>query len=387
MKVVNSKLTSSLTLGDEVKSIFNEAKKAEEYGSKKLFLTGEVGLVDTVNKHYPKLYDLYKEMKQLDWDELEFDYSQCIVDFEKAPKDVSDMMLETIMFQWESDSVASQAPVYLIAPYQPCTELWQAELRITDNESVHANTYSEIVRMGFKTPEKVLEDMLSKVESMKRLSTVGKCLRSVMQHSINTAYEREMNNVEPSEKEVREQLIIYYFSMLCLERLQFMASFAVTFTICQSGWFQPIGQAVKKICQDELEVHSEFRKEVLKELTSDELGKEVLAKLQPILVQILEEVTDNELEQTVVNLFKNGERSLVGTNEKFVSQWVLFNAKDVASVFKLKTKHSYPKSNPMPHLEKWINMNKNQAANQEQDNPAYKLNVIERNDQDKVYVI
>ena len=89
-----------------MKSIFNEVKKAEDYGSKKLFLTGEVGLVDTINRHYPKLFSLYKEMRSLDWDELEFDYSQCIVDFEKAPKDVSDMMLETIMFQWESDSGA-----------------------------------------------------------------------------------------------------------------------------------------------------------------------------------------------------------------------------------------------------------------------------------------
>lgn len=370
-----------------MKSIFNEVKKAEEYSDKKLFLTGEIGLVDTVNTHYPKLHELFVEMRSLDWSWDEFDYSQCIVDFEKAPKDVSDMMLETIMFQWESDSVASQAPVYLIAPYQPCTELWQAELRITDNESVHANTYSEIVRMGFKTPDTVLKDMLSKVESLKRLSTVGKCLRSVMQNSIETSYNREFNNTEPDEREVRKNLIIYYFAMLCLERLQFMASFAVTFTICQSGWFQPIGQAVKKICQDELEVHSEFRKEVLKELTSDELGKDVLEDIRHILTQILEEVTDNELEQTVTNLFKNGERTLVGTSEKFVSQWVLFNAKDVANVFKLKTKHTYPKSNPMPHLEKWINMNKNQAANQEQDNPAYKLNVIERDDLNKIYVI
>lgn len=368
-----------------MKSIFNEGKAAEDYKVKQLFLTGEVGLVDTVNRHYPKLHDLYKEMKSLDWDENEFDYSQCLVDFEKAPKDVSDMMLETIMFQWESDSIASQAPVYLIAPYQPCTELWQAELRITDNESVHANTYSEIVRMSFKEPDNVLKDMLAKVESLKRLSTVGKNLRAVMKHSIKTAYDREMNNIEPDEIEVRKNLIIYYFTMLCLERLQFMASFAVTFTICQSGWFQPIGQAVKKICQDELEVHSEFRKEVLKELVSDDIGKDALFALKPLLSHILEEVTDNEIEQTVVNLFKNGERSLVGTSEKFVSQWVLFNAKDVASLFKLKTKHTYPKSNPMPHLEKWINMNKNQAANQEQDNPAYKLNVIDRNDIGKVY--
>ena len=46
--------------------------------------------------------------------------------------------------------------------------------------------------------------------------------------------------------------------LLFLERLQFMASFAVTFTICSTGLFQSIGTAVQKICQDELEIHAEF---------------------------------------------------------------------------------------------------------------------------------
>jgi ribonucleoside-diphosphate reductase beta chain len=57
-----------------------------------------------------------------------------------------------------------------------------------------------------------------------------------------------------------------------------MASFAVTFSICSTGLFQPIGKAVQKICQDELEVHSEYRKEMIKELISDELGKAVFEK-------------------------------------------------------------------------------------------------------------
>ena len=102
--------------------IFNTEKTVEQYENVTLFGNGDIGLLDTVNKRFPKIWGLYKELKSLDWDEDEFDYQQCLIDFEKAPKDVTDMMVKTIMWQWESDSVASQCPAVLIAPYEPYTK-------------------------------------------------------------------------------------------------------------------------------------------------------------------------------------------------------------------------------------------------------------------------
>lgn len=365
--------------------IFNTEKTAEQYSDVTLFGNGDVGLLDTVNKKFPKIFSLYKEMKALDWDENEFDFSQCLIDFEKAPKDVTDMMVETIMWQWESDSVASQCPAVLVAPYEPCTELWEAELRINDNESIHGNTYSEIVRMGFPVPQEVLESMLEKTEAHRRLNVVGSVLKQLKQNSLKLAWKKEFEGYEVTEKDWVEDMLIFYFTMWCLERVQFMDSFGTTFVIAQSGWYQAIGQAVKKICQDEFEVHSEFRKEVVLEIISTPYGKEVFEKVKPKLVEILENVVDSEIRWTVEDLFKNDTRTLVGTNSKLMTQWCLFNAKAVANTLGLKTKYTFPKSNPMPILEDWINMNKQQSAPQEADNPAYKVNAVEVDDEDIIF--
>jgi len=362
--------------------IFNVEKTAEQYENVTLFGNGDVGLLDTVNKKFEEIFKLYKEMKALDWDELEFDFSQCLVDFEKAPKDVTEMMIKTIMWQWESDSVASQCPVVIIAPYEPCTELWEAELRINDNESVHANTYSEIVRMGFPVPQDVLRNMLQKTEAHKRLDVVGTTLKEIKQNSIMLAMDKEFHGRVVREDDYLQDMILFYFTMLCLERVQFMDSFGTTFIIAQSGWYQAVGQAVKKICQDEFEVHSEYRKEVLNQLISTDKGKVVFEQLKPKLVNILEEVVDSEIRWTVEDLFENDKKSLVGTNSKLMTQWCLFNAKAVANSFGLKTKYTFPKTNPMPILEDWINMNKQQSAPQEADNPAYKVNAVEVDDED-----
>lgn len=367
--------------------IFNVSKTAEDYENVQLFANGDVGLLDTVNKKFTKIFDLYKEMKQLDWDELEFDFSQCLVDFEKAPEDVTQMMVKTIMWQWESDSVASQCPAVLIAPYEPCTELWEAELRINDNESVHSNTYSEIVRMGFPVPTDVLRTMLAHNEAHRRLGVVGRELKKLKQNSLKLAWKKEFEGYKITQEDVVQDMLMFYYIMFVLERVQFMDSFGTTFIIAQSGWYQAIGQAVKKICQDEYEVHSEYRKEVILQLLETPLGKQLFEKVKPKMVSILEEVVDSEIRWTTEDLFENDTRTLVGTNSKLMVQWCLFNAKAVANTLKLKTKYTFPKTNPIPVLEDWINMNKQQSAPQEIDNPAYKVNAVEVDDEDMIFKI
>ena len=377
----------SLFYFKDISLIFNVDKTAEQYEDVKLFGNGDVGLLDTINKNFPKIWSLYKEMKALDWDEFEFDFSQCLVDFEKAPEDVTEMMVKTIMWQWESDSVASQCPAVLIAPYEPCTELWEAELRINDNESVHANAYSEIVRMGFPVHKEVLRKMLSHNEAHRRLNVVGRELKELKRKSIVLAYKKEFENYTPTEEEICEDMMLFYFIMYCLERVQFMDSFGTTFIIAQSGWYQAIGQSVKKICQDEYEVHSELRKEVILTQMNTEIGKRVFEKLKPKMVQILEEVVDSEIRWTVEDLFVNDTKTLVGTNSDLMVKWCLFNAKAVANTLGLKTKFTFPKSNPIPVLEDWINMNKQQSAPQEIDNPAYKVNAVEIDDTNMIFKV
>lgn len=367
--------------------IFDTTKTAQQYENVTLFGNGDVGLLDTVNKKFPVIFSLYKEMKALDWDENEFDFSQCAIDFEKAPKDVTEMMLETIMWQWESDSVASQCPAVLIAPYEPCTELWEAELRINDNESVHANAYSEIVRMGFPVPQNVIRDMLAKTEAHRRFSVVGNVLADLKRESIELAYKKEFEGFIPPKNFWIKPMLTFYFTMWVLERVQFMDSFGTTFLIAQSGYYQPIGQAVKKICQDEYEVHSEYRKEVVLEILKTVEGEAALEELKPLFTSILEDVVDSELRWTREDLFKSDTRALVGTNSELMCQWCLFNAKAVANTLKLKTKYTFPKTNPIPILEDWVNMNKQQTAPQEQDNPAYKVNAVIADDHNVMFKI
>lgn len=352
---------------------FNTEKTVAQYHDKApLFFGDDPGLFDTINKHYPKIWSIYKEMKSLDWSEDEFDYSQCNLDFKNCPKPVYDMMIRTLAWQWEADSVASRNIAPVLAPFITDSTLWAAWQRISDNEVIHAATYSEIVRMSFDNPEDVLSDILAVKESLVRLTTVKLVFDDVFQASHK--YALGMITAD----EAYDSLFMAVVALFLLERVQFMASFAITFTICSTGLFQSIGKAVQKIAQDELEVHVELDKEVLRIELQTERGKSAYERLKPRIQKLFDEVVGAELVWTDY-LFSEG-RELVGANAPIVKSWVMYNASTVHKFLDLGGDYKFPKHNPMPHLEDWINIGKSQAAPQEQDNNQYKVGAIVRDD-------
>lgn len=355
--------------------IFNTEKTVEQYREvPPLFFGSDPGLFDTVNKHYPKIWSLYKQMKSLDWSEDEFDYTQCNMDFKTCPKSIYDLMIKTLAWQWEADSIASRNVAPLLAPFITDSSLWAAWQRISDNEVIHAATYSEIVRLSFDNPETVIQEILSIRESFVRLGSV----KAVFDDAYEMSHRYALG--QATVEEAYDTLFLTVCALFMLERIQFMASFAITFTICGSGLFQSIGKAVQKIAQDELEIHVELDKEVLRVELATERGKAAYARLKPRIQALFTEIVGGELKWTDY-LFSEG-RELVGANKHNVQGWVLFCSGPVNKFLDLglETEFKFPKHNPMSHLEDWIDISKTQAAPQEQDNNQYKVGTIVRDD-------
>ena len=356
-------------------SVFNVDKSLESYKKPELVLGDEPGLFDTVNKHYPKIWSLYKEMKSLDWSEDEFDYTQCNIDFKTCSPEVAAVMIKTLAWQWEADSIASRSIITVLAPFITSSELWAAWLEVAKSEVVHAATYSEIVRMSFDNPEEVLAEILSVKENLSRLDTVAKMFAEA--HTVGHEYAL---GIRKNDQDTYNTVFATVATLYILERFQFMDSFANTFTICSSGLFQPIGKAVQKICQDEFEVHCELDKEVLIQMMATERGRIAMETVKPRIREIFIEVVESEL-KWLDYTFDYGRIQIPGATCDLIKKWALFNAKAVDTFLQLDTDYDFPDHNPMPGLEPWINMNKTQAAPQEQDLAAYKVASIRNDDE------
>lgn len=364
--------------------IFNSEKTIEQYKNYPMFGGVEPALVDTIYKQYPKIWSLYKELKSLDWDENEFDYKRCLVEFKNTPKYISDKMIKTIGWQWEADSVASRSFLAIMMPFATSTEYWTALVRIADNEHIHANTYSEIVKLSFENPDEVIQQIMDFKATQLRLTV----LTNTLEQALELSKKYWIGEIPMTDDLYRDVVLKTVICALFLERVQFMASFGITFTICSTGLFQPIGKAVQKICQDELEVHAEFDKAVLEYELKTERGRRCFDQLVESgwIDSLGEEVITSEF-NFIDGIHEDG-MNLVGSTPEIFKEWVLFNAKDVYSFLGIKTdKYTFPKKNPMPLLEDWVNINATQAAPQEQDIAAYKVGVVVDDSEDEIFDI
>jgi ribonucleoside-diphosphate reductase beta chain len=358
-------------------NVFNYDKT--DYEKPSLFLGQKPGLFDTINRHYPDIWKLYKSQKSLDWDENEFDYSSCNADFKSCSRSTWEMMIKTLAWQWEADSVASRSIAPVLTPFITSSELWAAWQRVSDNEVIHAATYSEIVRNSFDDPAAIIEEILHVEQAHARLERVSKAFGD----GYKTSHLYALGQIENNQS-TYNTVFMMVVALFCMERIQFLASFAVTFAICDTGLFQPIGKSIQKIAQDELEVHAELDRAVLLNELATERGQRAFSECHDDIVRLIEEVVDSEL-AWVDYLFSEG-RELVGMNARRLSTWTLYCAKDVYQTLGIVTsKYNLPANNPLKYMEKWLNISKTQASPQEQDIAAYKVGVMRRTDKDVIF--
>lgn len=358
-------------------NIFNYQKT--DYENTPLLFGQSMGLVDTLHRPFPEIWDFYKKMKQLDWDEQEFsaDFMSCRTDFTTCDKSTYDMMIINLAYQWEADSIASRSIISTLAPVISSSDLWTAWQRISDNESVHAATYSEIVRCGFEDTSKVMEQILSIQQAQKRLSLVIEVFKEAYKASLQYALDQK------SSQELYDKIFMFIVALYCLERIQFMASFAITFAIAQTGLFMPIGKAVQKICIDEYTIHAPFDQAVLNRLMQTEAGLMAFNRNKDKIKTLIDNVVQGEYDW-LEYAFSEG-RQLVGVNAESLSKWVLWCAKPVYEFFSFDLPEHTPLKSPLHYMDTWLDISKVQGAPQEQKLGAYLLGGFIRDSDNVIY--
>lgn len=350
-------------------SVFNKSNDAWKTGVYPLFLGQEMGLLDTVNTPYPKLFELYKLQKSLDWDEEEVNLEQSRQDMMTCQRSTYDIMIKNLAFQSELDSVASRAIAPLLAPFITNTELWLGVTKISEIENLHAICYTTIIRNCVKDTDEFFLEVVKNEQITNRSTKVVEVFNELQR--IGALYTLDRDSIPRND--IIKVLIKAYVALYCLERLQFMSSFAATFAVAEQGIMVGIAKLVQKISQDE-QVHAAFDEEVIRILQKDKEFSEQMKLIKPEIQGIVDEVVQQELAWNDY-LFSEG-RSIVGLNSTLLSEWVFYNAQVVYSFLGLKNPHPKIKDIPLTWMNDWLDVNKFQNANQEADNNNYSLNVV-----------
>lgn len=353
--------------------IFNLDK--QDYGVRQsLFMGEDPGLFDTVNVQHPYLRTIFREQKLLDWDENEVPFESCNAEFKSRPTVTSGRMIDTLAWQWGSDSMAARTIYAVMAPFITNSELARAWCKVTEVEFLHAATYSEIVRASFDNPKAVLDSILQNVEAMQRMSVVG----NVFKETYRVSHELALNMRSREDVETYDAVMMGTVALLALERIQFMASFAITFANANQGMFVPIGKSVQRICQDEYEIHVQLDKYILNYELSLECGKAFLARNRDRIKALFDDVIACEFRWIDYMDFKS--QPMVGLNDQMLRDWVIYCAADAMAVLGMKPDYPVPRQSPLPFMDRWIDVSKIQSSPQEEKGRTqYKTNMLRDN--------
>ncbi len=347
-----------------------------DYQVASLFMGQKLGLMDSINIHYPELYKLYKEMKSKDWDELEFKLGSSTLktEFKTCPKSSYDIMIRTLAWQWEGDTAAARSIVAIIAPYVTNNELFYGWQRIADNEVVHALTYSEIVKSSFDDPEKVLEEILAVKEAFARIEIVSE----IFDKAFVTGSKLNLGLVE-KDQDAYDDIFMFIVAMYCLEAIQFMCSFAITAAMAKSQQFIPIATAVQKIALDEYHVHRKWDKAVLDIEFATEHGIMAFSRNRDKILKLISDIVKSEMSWNAYT-FSDG-REQPGLNEEVLNRAVLWYARDVYDFFRFspgEIEFELPIKNPLLFMDDFLNLGNVQTSPQEQKGGNYVLGMVEK---------
>jgi ribonucleoside-diphosphate reductase beta chain len=351
-------------------TVFNEKSTSHSTGKYPLFFGEEPSLYDSVNQPYPYLYELMEKLKQLDWSENDVDLTETRMDLLRCDKNTRELMLLNLAYQWSLDSIATSIPT-LLAPFVTNSEYGHLLARIGENENLHSNTYSNIVRQCISDPQEVFDMVFENEKVLERSSVVGKALSELKEYGAK--YTLGLATAEECRPYVLKGVVAIY----ALERISFMASFSCTFALAQQEYFVGAARLVQKILMDEM-IHYEAGRYVLQDIMKkDPEWVDYFEKYEDELIDIIHGVVEQELSWNKY-LFSSG-RNLVGMNEGILNDWVRYNAQEVFDVLQLQPKFRKTTTCPLPWFENdWMDLNSQQNANMEADATNYMVSSVSK---------
>ena len=343
-------------------SVFNANNKGFETNKYPLFLGEDLGLFDTINVAYPELEDLYQKQVSQIWNENEVSLSQDKQDMINAPKDVVDLMVKTISWQFLADSVASKSIAGLLMRYVTNSELEGMINAWSFFETIHARTYSHIVKQTVVNPNQVLRDTYNNVDIVSRSEAIVKAFDQL-----------ESLPITASIEEKRRAIALAFAALFALEAIAFMSSFAVTFAIAETGIFQGIGSLVTLIARDEV-LHTRMDYAILNILKQDPEWLETFSELKNEIKGVLDALTNQEVKNANY-LFSEG-RQVIGLTAELLQEYTLYMAKPLYDALGIPFDFQVIEKNPCSYMDKYIDSSKMQVAPQEIQLTAYKIGSV-----------
>lgn len=329
-----------------------------------LFLGESLGLQEYTSPTYPQFEELALLQRSQFWTETEIDMSKDAKQWKDLDKNTQDISILNLSWQIMADSIVGRAPFTVIMPYITNPEFEGMMVQWGYFENLHSRAYSNMVRMTFPEPQEIINEVKINDNAYGRLKIIIDLFNKL------GAKQSDYFSGNYNRKEMMRDLYHAIIAIYGLESMQFYCSFACTFALAEQDILNGFADNLKLIAKDEA-LHTRMSLEALKVLKSIPEWAELIAEEEDTTYSILSAIRNTEKDWGQY-LFSEG-RQVMGLNAPLLNDYLDFSSANAFKAAGLTPNFEFPRSNPIPWIDKYLNPSMVQVAPQERQITNYRV--------------
>lgn len=340
-----------------------------------MFLGESVNVSRFDKQRYTIFEQLTEKQISFFWRPEEIDVSKDRRDFIELPEHEQHIFVSNLKYQTLLDSVQGRSPNVVLLPLVSVPELETWIETWAFFESIHARSYTHIIRNIFNNPSEILDDIVINPEITKRAESISKYYDEL--HSLSLEYQQ---GKQVDMHELRKRLYLCIMSVNVLEAIRFYVSFACSFAFAERKVMEGNAKIIKLIARDEA-LHLNGTQHILSLLQKEDSDYKIIAnEYRKEIYDIFWSAYEQE-KAWIEYLFKDG--SMIGLNKDILTQYLEFITGLRMKAIDLKP--FFSTSNPIPWINNWLSSDNVQVAPQETEITSYVVGQIDSELQDDAF--
>jgi len=349
-----------------------------------MFFGQPLGLQRYDEYKYPVFDKLTQQQLGYFWRPEEVSLQKDRADYKTLTKEQKHIYTSNLKYQIMLDSVQGRAPGMAFMPYCSLPELEGAMNVWQLMEMIHSRSYTYIIKNVYPDPGEVFDTVLGDERILSRADSVTSAYNDLINH----AHEYDSGNLwrmategHPNgtydRKELKRKLYRAIVNVNILEGIRFYVSFACSFAFGELKIMEGSAKIISLIARDESQ-HLVLTQQIIKNWQEgDDKEMVVIAdEEKENVIDMFKKCVEEEKEWARY-LFKDG--SMIGLNEKLLSQYVEFIANRRLRAIGLEPQYDIPmRNNPLPWTQYWLNSKGQQNAPQETEIESYVVGGIKQ---------
>ena len=344
-------------------------KNKFDFMTQPMFFGEGVNVARFDQQKHSKFEKLTDKQLSFFWRPEEINVAKDANDFRNLDPHQRHMFTSNLRYQTLLDSVQGRAPnaVFLPIVSDPALENWIVTWAFS--ETIHARSYTHIIRNAFPNPSEMLDSITETKEIMDRAESVTQAYDKL--YHLN---QRRDLGLPVDEYEHAKALYMCMHSVNALEAIRFYVSFACSFAFDQLGLMTGNASIIKFIARDEA-LHLSGTQYILREMQKGGEG-DLLARVAEDCKEEAEAMFREcamQEKHWADYLFKDG--SMIGLNAEILKRYVDYITDQRMRAVGLDSGLA-PIKNPIPWINSYLNSNQVQVTPQEKELDSYLTGAI-----------